>query len=186
MGYGGDCLPVFKHMHLHWNFRYCSVIFYFLSNISVNRSRLWPQGSRTIALSNHVYQVVWPPFKDLALDENKFNNYYDRMEYLWSLATYGSPNRQKGNFHTGRYFSHRGHTIQEVNDAITQESNTWLLLRKGLFDGQQSLLSEAVEKHRQEMSRGRFYWIEIFLCKNPTFEEAATSHDSSEKHPPFF
>ena len=95
-----------------------------------------------VPLSEHLFAVLRDPLRDILPDDTKYENCFDRFEYLFGLIHADLNAKQNQHFWgpIGRFGWKAGRSfdktiIKEIENESTEAKDSWPPLLAGLFDG---------------------------------------------------
>lgn len=101
-----------------------------------------PKMNYYVPVSEHLFQVLREPLREIAPDDAKYENYFDRFEYFFGLIQADQRVRQGkpvegsiGRLGWKAHYSREQTVIKEIEDESSELKDSWPPLKAGLFDG---------------------------------------------------
>jgi hypothetical protein len=114
-------------------------------------------------LSNHLFQVVREPLRDVVVNDRDYQETFDRFEYLLGLVhadlgkqfrgSYRSP---VGMFHWRHEQPDRG-IAQAIQAEVDQQGERWGPIAAGLFGGSWARLKEAKTAYDEQLANAHWF-----------------------------
>jgi hypothetical protein len=111
-------------------------------------------------LSNHLFQVVRAPLRDVIVDDRDYEHTFDRFEYLLGLVHADLYKEFRGSYHSPVGMFHWRHEYQPdrsiaqaVEAELDHQGERWGPIAAGLFEGSWARLKEAKAAYDEQLAR---------------------------------